>query len=75
MEDVYFNKDQEPVLVRLKGSDYYVTAKGTMYKVTALGTKPTRDGYVVTRKGTRKYYSRDSLVLLFKKFLHKYLNL
>lgn len=54
--------------VQLPGSDYYVTCEGTLIKVTFLGTKRNRKGYMVTRKGTRKYYTVESLKQLYIKF-------
>ena len=53
----------------LPGSEYFVTCEGTLIKVTSLVTYNNRPGYRVTRKGTQKYYSRESLIKLYKKFL------
>lgn len=54
--------------VQLPGSDYYVTCEGTLLRVTSLGTKHNRKGYMVTRKGTQKYYSKEQLLKLYAKF-------
>ncbi len=54
--------------VQLPGSDYYVTCEGTLLRVTSLVTKPNRKGYMVTRKGTQKYYSKEQLLKLYDKF-------
>ena len=54
--------------VQLPGSDYYVTCEGTLLRVTSLGTKQNRKGYMVTRKGTQKYYSKEQLLKLYDKF-------
>lgn len=54
--------------VNLPGSDYYVTCEGTLLRVTSLVTKPNRKGYMVTRKGTQKYYSKEQLLKLYDKF-------
>lgn len=57
--------------VWLPGSEYFVTSEGTLIKVTSLVTYNDKPGYRVTRKGTRKYYSKESLVKLYNKFLKK----
>lgn len=65
MVDVTYNGTK---CVQLPGSDYYVTCEGTLIRVTSLVTKPKRDGYMVTRKGTQRYYSRRQLIQLYEKY-------
>lgn len=55
----------------LPGSDYWVTAEGTLLCVTTLAPYKSRPVYRVTRKGTRKYYTREDLAKLYKKFSKK----
>jgi predicted transcriptional regulator len=57
--------------VQLPGSEYFVTSEGTLLRVTSLGTKRNREGYMVTRKGTQKYYSKAQLLKLYNRFLEK----
>lgn len=56
------------LLVKLPDSDYYVTCEGTLYKVTRLVTFKDRPGYRVTRKGTQRYYSKEQLAALYRKY-------
>jgi hypothetical protein len=55
----------------LPGSDYWVTAEGTLLSVTTLVPYKARPVYRVTRKGTRRYYTREDLVKLYEKFYKK----
>lgn len=55
----------------LPGSDYWVTSEGTLLCVTTLAPYKERPVYRVTRKGTRRYYTKDDLVKLYEKFLTK----
>lgn len=54
--------------VNLPGSDYYVTPEGTLFKMLPLSTHCKRPGYQVTREHTKKYYSKEQLARLYKKF-------
>lgn len=54
--------------VNLPGSDYYVTPEGTLLKMLPLSTHGKRPGYQVTREHTKKYYSKEQLAKLYKKF-------
>lgn len=54
--------------VNLPGSTYYVTSEGTLINAFPLSLHVKRPGYKVTRKGTRKYYSKEQLKDLYKKF-------
>lgn len=57
--------------VPLPNSEYWVTSEGTLLKVTRLATYQDKPGYRVTRKGTRKYYSKEQLVKLYDKYSKK----
>ena len=54
--------------VQLPGSNYWVCSEGTLIVVLPLHTKGNKPGYVVCRKGTRKYYSKDQLAVLYRKY-------
>lgn len=55
----------------LPGSDYFVTFEGTLLCVTSLAPYKERPVYRVTRKGTRKYYTKEDLVKLYEKFINR----
>lgn len=55
----------------LPGSDYWVTSEGTLLCVTTLAPYKERPVYRVTRKGTRRYYTKEDLAKLYEKFLNK----
>lgn len=55
----------------LPGSEYWVTSEGTLLKVTRLATYQDKPGYRVTRKGTRRYYSKEQLKKLHTKYTKK----
>lgn len=57
--------------IQLPNSEYWVTSEGTLLKVTRLATYQNKPGYRVTRKGTRKYYSKEQLKKLHQKFSKK----
>ncbi len=54
----------------LPDSDYWVTRDGTLFKLYSLGTHGNRPGYNVTRKSTKRYYSKGQLAKLYRKFIN-----
>lgn len=54
--------------VNLPGSDYYVAPEGTLIKVLPMSPHGKRPGYRVARGATKKYYSKEQLAKLYKKF-------
>ena len=66
MIDVFYNGMP---CANLPGSNYYVTCEGTLICVTTKVPYKARSIYRVTRKGTRKYYSKEQLKKLYAKFL------
>lgn len=54
--------------VPLPGSDCYVTCEGTLLRVTSPVTKPNTDGYLVSRNGVYRFYSKRQLTRLYNKY-------
>lgn len=54
----------------LPGSNYWVTRDGTLFKMYAVGLHPNRPGYYVSRKLTKRYYSKGQLARLYRKFIN-----
>lgn len=66
IREVFINGER---CVNLPGSDYYVTREGTLFKLCSLSTHGKRSGYQVTRKHTKKYYSKEQLAQLYQKYI------